>query len=249
MMTSPWFAAPWLRLTEDFGQASQAATPAAVVNSSMVPILRAIWASFAISRTPPARQTSRGQPVARHLMRLGPDRLGQSRRPGGSSRAKARPSQLIAPGRRYAPPDRLPRARPLGCLAPASRRQAVPAGCCAEPASAPVALAARAGRPGCAGKGGGVPCLDDRNRGRLRDNAEPAFSGSQPTTPGVARSIRLAALCLPAEADSLTRAIHQERDHADLGRKFRSIAAGSIVIERRATDSKWITERIMLAID
>ena len=85
--------------------------------------------------------------------------------------------------------------------------------------------------------------------GWLRDNAEPAFSGSQPTTPGVARSIRLAALCLAAEADSLTRAIHQERDHADLGRKFRSIAAGSIVIQRRATDSKWITERIMLAID
>ncbi len=85
--------------------------------------------------------------------------------------------------------------------------------------------------------------------GRLCDNAEAAFSGSQPTTPGVARSIRLAALCLAAEADRVTRAIHQEGDHGDLGREFRSIAAGAIVIERRATDSKWITERIMLAID
>jgi hypothetical protein len=61
MTTSPWFAAPWLRLTVDFGQAA----PAAAANSSRTPILRAACASFAIRRPPPA--------AARwHLVRFGP---------------------------------------------------------------------------------------------------------------------------------------------------------------------------------
>ncbi len=95
MMMSPWFAAPWLRLTGDFGQASQAAAPAAAANSSGTPILRAICASFAISRTPPARQASRGQPAGTSCASA-QTASAQSRRPAGSSRAPARPSQLIA---------------------------------------------------------------------------------------------------------------------------------------------------------
>ena len=104
MMTSPWFAAPWLRLTRDFGQAAQAAAAAAAANSSGTPTLRAICVSFAISRTPPARQASRCQP-GRHLVCFGPDRLGPVPSPGRQQPpAPARPSQLIDRGRRRAPP-------------------------------------------------------------------------------------------------------------------------------------------------
>jgi hypothetical protein len=77
------------------GQALQTAAPATAANSKM-PILRTICASLAISHTPPARQASRGQPggTSRASAQTA---SAQSRRPAGSSRSPAEPSQLIAP--------------------------------------------------------------------------------------------------------------------------------------------------------
>jgi hypothetical protein len=86
---------------------------------------------------------------------------------------------------------------------------------------------------------------------RLCEIAEPVFSGDLNITSGVATSVRLAALCLAVEADSLIRVIQPEapRGSSDLGAIFRRIAAGVSVLQRRSADSQLITETIMLAID
>jgi NACHT domain len=85
---------------------------------------------------------------------------------------------------------------------------------------------------------------------RLSETAEPVFTGNQRITSATATSVRLAALCLAVEAESITRVIEARgpRD-GGLGATFREIAAGTTVIERRAHDRRWITETIMLAID
>ena len=115
-----------------------------------MPVLRASRASRAIIRTPPARQASRRQPGGTSCASA-QSASAQSRRSAGSSRAQARPSQLIAPRARPRP-ARLAASRPEPALAARS-------GCCAAwAASARVALASpsavsryrcRRGRPGC----------------------------------------------------------------------------------------------------
>jgi hypothetical protein len=74
----------------------------------------------------------------------------------------------------------------------------------------------------------------------LRETALPVFTQQQPLTADIATTIRLAALCLAAEADA--RKAHQ------LGNTFREIAAGVTLLERRATGQAVPTETIMLAI-
>ena len=74
---------------------------------------------------------------------------------------------------------------------------------------------------------------------RLQETAIPVFDRQQQPTPGTATSIRLAALCLAAEADAL-----EERQ---LGEAFRKIAAGVTLLERRANGADPATETIILA--
>lgn len=68
----------------------------------------------------------------------------------------------------------------------------------------------------------------------------PIFNGQQRLTMDTATAIRLAALCLAAEADV--------RHTNQLGDLFREIAAGVTLLERRATGQAALTETIMLAI-
>ena len=76
---------------------------------------------------------------------------------------------------------------------------------------------------------------------RLQHNAVPVFERQQPLTSEVVTSIRLAALSLAAEADSL--------GPHELGGTFREIAAGVTLLERRASGDDPATEIILLAID
>ena len=75
----------------------------------------------------------------------------------------------------------------------------------------------------------------------LQHTAAPVFERQQPLTPNAVTSIRLAALSLAAEADSLNQ--------HELGDKFREIAAGVTLLERRASGDNPATEMILLAID
>ena len=76
---------------------------------------------------------------------------------------------------------------------------------------------------------------------RLQHSAAPVFERQQPLTPDVVTSIRLAALSLAAEADSLGLYEHDGT--------FREIAAGVTLLERRASGDNPATEMILLAID
>ncbi len=74
----------------------------------------------------------------------------------------------------------------------------------------------------------------------LQETALPIFTRQQPLTVDNATAIRLAALCLAAEADA--------REANQLGDTFREIAAGVTLLERRATGQAVPTETIMLAV-
>ncbi|MGH3695748.1 MAG: NACHT domain-containing protein [Pseudonocardiaceae bacterium] len=74
----------------------------------------------------------------------------------------------------------------------------------------------------------------------LQETALPVFARQRPLTKDTATSIRLAALCLAAEADA--------RKANQLGDTFREIAAGVTLLERRATGKAVPTETIMLAL-
>jgi NACHT domain len=74
----------------------------------------------------------------------------------------------------------------------------------------------------------------------LRETALPVFTQQQPLTVYTATAIRIAALCLAAEADA--------RKANQLGDTFREIAAGVTLLERRSTGQTVPTETIMLAI-
>jgi hypothetical protein len=74
----------------------------------------------------------------------------------------------------------------------------------------------------------------------LQETALPVFTRQQPLTKDTATTVRLAALCLTAEADA--------RKANQLGDTFREIAAGVTFLERRATGKAVPTETIMLAI-
>ena len=74
----------------------------------------------------------------------------------------------------------------------------------------------------------------------LQETALPIFTRQQPLTADTASAIRLAALCLAAEADA--------REANQLGDTFREIAAGVTLLERRVTGWAVPTETIMLAV-
>ncbi len=74
----------------------------------------------------------------------------------------------------------------------------------------------------------------------LQETALPIFTRQQPLTANTATAIRLAALCLAAEADA--------REANQLGDTFREIAAGVTLLERRATGQAVPTETIMPAV-
>ena len=74
----------------------------------------------------------------------------------------------------------------------------------------------------------------------LEKTALPIFTRQQPLTSDTATALRLAALCLAAEADAC--------DANLLGNTFREIAAGVTLLERRANGQTRPTEMIILAI-
>ena len=74
---------------------------------------------------------------------------------------------------------------------------------------------------------------------RLQETATPVFDRQQKPTPDIATPIRLAALCLAAEADVL--------DERQLGEEFRNIAVGVTLLERRTNGDNPVTEMILLA--
>jgi hypothetical protein len=74
----------------------------------------------------------------------------------------------------------------------------------------------------------------------LEKTALPIFTRQQPLTSDTATALRLAALCLAAEADV--------RDANQLGDTFREIAAGVTLLERRANGQAPPTETIILAV-
>jgi hypothetical protein len=74
----------------------------------------------------------------------------------------------------------------------------------------------------------------------LEKTALPIFTRQQRLTSDTATALRLAALCLAAEADA--------RDANQLGDTFREIAAGVTLLERRASGQAPPTETIILAV-
>lgn len=74
---------------------------------------------------------------------------------------------------------------------------------------------------------------------RLEENALPVFNRQLPLTANKATAIRLAALCLAAEAD-----VHCP---SPVGDTFRNIATGITLLERRSTGQAPATEIIILA--
>jgi energy-coupling factor transporter ATP-binding protein EcfA2 len=75
--------------------------------------------------------------------------------------------------------------------------------------------------------------------GQLADYAGPVFAREQPITTDQATVIRVAALCLAAEADADSA--------SDLGDTFREIAAGATLLERRMSGKASAAETILLA--
>jgi NACHT domain-containing protein len=73
----------------------------------------------------------------------------------------------------------------------------------------------------------------------LEETALPIFTRQQPLTADSATALRLAALCLATEADTLAA--------GDTGSIFRGIAAGVTLLERRANGQTPPTETIILA--
>ena len=86
-----------------------------------------------------------------------------------------------------------------------------------------------------------VPAWSGRLAGHLRRTAEPIFAGAERPTPDKAAAIRIAALCLAAETEAIR--------HQDIGDKFRRIAAGITLLERRSTGELQAAEVIMLAAE
>ena len=77
--------------------------------------------------------------------------------------------------------------------------------------------------------------------GRLEPAVVPIFRGRAQITPSTATSIRLPVLLLAAEADAI--------DRHDIGEKFRHIAAGITLLERRTKGDDPITETIFLSTE
>ena len=75
---------------------------------------------------------------------------------------------------------------------------------------------------------------------RLQADAAPVFNRSERPTSEKATAVRLAALCLAAEADHMNR--------RDLGEQLRRIAAGITILEHRATGERRPVEVIRLAV-
>lgn len=73
----------------------------------------------------------------------------------------------------------------------------------------------------------------------LEESALPIFNRQHPLNSDTATALRLAALCVAAEADA--------RQAQQLGNTFREIAAGVTLLERRATGQALPTEAIILA--
>lgn len=80
-------------------------------------------------------------------------------------------------------------------------------------------------------------CVADR----LTEEALSALNQHHPLAADTATAIRLAALCLAAEAD--------DRDAPYLSHSYRAIAAGITLIERRANGQAPVTETIILVTD
>ena len=76
---------------------------------------------------------------------------------------------------------------------------------------------------------------------RLRQTAVAVFDRREQLTPSGATSVRLAALCLAAEADA--------QDQRQLGDAFREIAVGITVLERRTSGDDPAPETILLATE
>ena len=76
---------------------------------------------------------------------------------------------------------------------------------------------------------------------RLRQTAVAVFVRREQLTPSGATSVRLAALCLAAEADA--------QDQRQLGDAFREIAAGITLLERRTSGDDPAPETILLATE
>jgi hypothetical protein len=81
--------------------------------------------------------------------------------------------------------------------------------------------------------------LGSSSREESPGNCAAYIPRQQPLTTDTATAIRLAALCLAAEADA--------REANQLGDTFREIAAGVTLLERRVTGQAVPTETIMLA--
>jgi hypothetical protein len=76
---------------------------------------------------------------------------------------------------------------------------------------------------------------------RLRHNAGPVFARAERPTLEKTAAIRMAAICLAAEADWM--------EHKDIGDQFRQLAEGITLLQRRATDQRHAIEVIMLAVE
>jgi hypothetical protein len=76
---------------------------------------------------------------------------------------------------------------------------------------------------------------------RLGHNAGPVFARAERPTPENTAVIRMAALCLAAEADGMER--------KDIGDQFRQLAAGITLLQYRATGERPAIEVIMLAVE
>lgn len=76
---------------------------------------------------------------------------------------------------------------------------------------------------------------------RLRHNAGPVFARAEPPTLEKATAIRMAALCLAAEADRMER--------KNIGDQFRQVAAGITLLQHQATDKRQANEVVMLAVE
>ena len=90
------------------------------------------------------------------------------------------------------------------------------------------------------GKPAGMPRAATVSR-RLQQTAVVVFDQREQLTSGRATSMRLAALCLAAEADA--------QDQRPLGDAFREIAAGVTLLERRTSGDDPAPEMIFLATE
>ena len=90
------------------------------------------------------------------------------------------------------------------------------------------------------GESAGLPRAATVSR-RLQQTAVVVFDRREQLTSGRATSMRLAALCLAAEADA--------QDQRPLGDAFREIAAGITLLERRTSGDGPASETIFLATE